>query len=230
MLGWNQVGRRLIVGTAILGRRNFAHSLCHGFPSRLYAERRAEGSNSAPRQHSRAPGVHVHAYTRTYIYVPYTRVYMRLHLRWILFASAKIASGGIPWQECLGNSLRARSHSIPLRISLPPFALAPRDLVSCLRRPRVSPQWCTDAAVCRCIVSIFTQGRRAGGLLSFPRFSYRRPPPVAPAKGDLTLRAPPVIRGEWIIMSVDLEIPTGRFRQYRLYPDSSLNMPLLFIV
>lgn len=48
------------------------------------------------------------------------------------------------------------------------------------------------AAVCRCIVSIFTQGRRAGGLLSFPRFSHAVRAPLSPfpfivlGKDDLT--------------------------------------------
>jgi len=39
--GWNQLGRRLIAGMAI--RRNFAHSLRHGFPSRHAARPGARG-------------------------------------------------------------------------------------------------------------------------------------------------------------------------------------------
>lgn len=46
--------------------------------------------------------------------------------------------------------------------------------------PRLSATRCI--AVCRCIVSIFTQGRRAGGLL-FPRFS-RAPLPLVARVGE----------------------------------------------
>lgn len=47
--GWNQLGRRLIVGTAILNRRNFAHSLRHGFPLRFYAGGKGNGVEQSAR-------------------------------------------------------------------------------------------------------------------------------------------------------------------------------------
>lgn len=74
---------------------------------------------------------------------------------------------GIPWQECLGNSLGARNSFHPATL-LPQFhpASLPPPPRGTLRKRCI--------AVCRCIVSIFTQGRRAGGLL-FPRFSSRLP-------------------------------------------------------
>lgn len=68
----------------------------------------------------------------------------------------------IPWQRCLGNSLRSRSHSTPLR-SLPLSLSFCPSLVPLLRLSAAVHR----AAVCRCIVSIFTQGRRAGGGAAF---------------------------------------------------------------
>lgn len=160
MLGWNQVGRRLIVGTAILSRRNFAHSLCHGFPLRLYAEREAEWGRrvqTVPRQHSRAPGVHVHAHT--YIHPIYA------YVRDCIYAESYLPRLKSHREESRGRSAlgiaSTRAVILPRCASLPflPFRALP------------PPQWwCIAAAVCRCIVSIFTRGRRAGGLLSFPRF------------------------------------------------------------
>jgi len=140
-----------------------------------------------------------YVHTRAHIIYIYIYIYI-LHTRDCIYAESYLPRLKSHRGESRGRSalgIASARAVIPPRCASLPFALPPLPsrFVFCLHRPRGSPQWCI-AAVCRCIVSIFTQGRRASGLLSFPRFSLRRAPPVAPAKGDLTPRVPPAICGE----------------------------------
>lgn len=153
---------------------------------------------TVPRQRSRA-----HTRAR---YIPHpVSMYVYVHTyactRDCIYAESylprlKSHRAGIPWQRCLGNSLRARSHfQDPVALSLPiPPSLSPPT-----RPPLPSPAPSPPSAVPR---NIGTPPSYADASLAFlrkdvarqrrafiiPSFFLRRdaPPSVTPARGDLT--------------------------------------------
>lgn len=115
-------------------------SIADSTRSRAKGERGSGGSRektervqTVPRQHSRNTHTRARA-TRDCIYAESYLPRLKSH------------RGGIPWQECLGNSLRARSHSTPLRSSPSSSPLS----ISLHSLPRLlNPSWFSATVVHR---------------------------------------------------------------------------------
>lgn len=131
------------------------------------------------RAHTYAIHMHMHVCARDCVYAESYLPRLKSHRG----ESRGRSALGIASARAIASTPLRFPPPIPSRFPSPP----PRP-----SSPRLSATRCI--AVCRCIVSIFTQGRRAGGLL-FPRFS-RAPLPSwsrASARGDLTLRVLPTV-------------------------------------